>query len=140
MKLWTKEQLKPYYGEIIWEARKLCLYRKTNRNNTLPPAIDGFLINISTNRKIYIFEADVALFQNSRAINVGKDKYYTTTGFKILENLSDLDGLYDGSSNIEIEGNTLYTDKPGSWIGKGGAHVKLLSKYFGRVNIKKKEQ
>jgi len=139
MKTFTYEELKPYYGEKIYEGRKLCLYRRTNSKDDVPPMLDYFELKLSTNQKLYVFEADIALFENCRAIIVGVDQYYSGVGFKIIDSLEDLDGLYDGSSEINIDGNTIYTDKPGSWIGKGGANVKLLSKYLGRINIKKKE-
>jgi hypothetical protein len=139
MKTLTYEQLKPYYGEKLFEGRKLCLYQRTDRREDIPPMLDHFELKLSSNRKLYIFEADIALFENCRAIIVGKNQYYSGVGFKIIDSLEDLNRLHDGSSRVNVKGNTLYTNKPGSWIGKGGSHVKLLSKYLGRVNIKKAE-
>jgi len=126
------------------EKRILVMFKKTSRRDELPILEESFTLNISTNKRLIIgvvgqYAYAVGSHAQTAVYPVINGLVQKNAHVLPIEKLSDLNGVNDGSSNISVIGNTLYTDKVGSWIGKGGANVKMLSKLLGRVEIKKKD-
>lgn len=124
--------------------------KRDSRKNEFPIFSESMTLNISTNMRLKLglvnhycysdnFNANRAIYPIVMSTN--RVKQVHRVDFDIIERLEDLDGMYDGSSDVVVLGNTLYTDKPGTWIGKGGANVKMLSRALGcRVNIASKKE
>lgn len=124
------------------EIKKRVLGLKVDsRKNEFPIFTESFELNISTNIRLKI--GMINHFCQSSNYVANQAVYPIVGGkvqrvdFEIVPSLAHLDGIYDGSDNIVVIDNTIYTNKIGSWIGSKGKNVKMLSKVFGvRVQIK----
>ena len=123
--------------------KALVMFKKTSRRDELPTLEESFTLNVSTNKRLIIGVVSQYAYPTGKhapeAVYPVVDGLVQRVHVELITSLSDLNGVNDGSSNISVIGNTLYTDKVGSWIGRGGANVKILSKILGRVEIKKKD-
>ena len=128
------------YGEPLNRGKGLFLL-KGGRNLVVPTYGKGFKMNISTSIKLYVIESEFVEYSVFSTPVLIDSEGNITFREKVshLKSLTDLDGVNDGTSSIEINGDNLCTSKAGTFIGKNGENVKLLSKYLGKIKIKSKK-
>jgi len=128
--------VKDAYGEVINRGKGLFLVKKTSKNDGVIPFTNGFRLRISTNKRLYIIESYFVDFKVKSPVLISHDGTILESecSVKQLRYLSDLNGVNDGTIDMRVTGNNLYTSKP-VFIGVKGSNVKLLAKYLGKVNV-----